>query len=1625
MAISIVLALMASFMVILSGAAPASAATPEYEIDGRWVDQPASVERGEPVVAEWRFNVNDADEPPSNEPVDNVTATFTVEKAFFDEIPDLCKTTDVEPPSSISEDGMTLTCNFGTVNMGTAIVVQTPVVANGITGEEIVLDGTSPGGETVELPPIEIVNPFVMDLQWTGISDYELWDDPYDPHYVDVDLQWSLRLGEGSDPGPDTVTYRLNVGTTDGSPVEVGFHPSNAGQEDNWGLQGCTEFDFAQADGHPWSHAPGHPQSTQFVESCTLTEVSPGVFDLTLAGINYDLLNAPERDSTGNPLPPNWNYVASGSVWFRVRTDSAGSINLSMRNQPTYTAPTGQTYTETLPNNASNKIYTLPGGFRAGYWRPYTNSGGTPNDNTYRVPADTTVMQWVNSVWDGDQVEPNAPYGSCLVFDTQYAKAVAPPADAPFAQIRGLIRQGNPGWPDQSGQPLDNPPPIEYHTGGVGDPDQFNCFTGGGWSTTPPADIGTVTAVRIRYPHDLPRQEGVDGIQLNWYTQINDDAPVGEDIWMFGSSLRNGVVYGIGEPWATQQVWAPTPGFDYPHTNGRRDVVRVVLADPYIEKEAAEATLTPGVAADFTLTYSATGAGLVPPTVDDYQIVDTLPLGMTYVENSADPAPVVSLDDQGRQVLTWTLDGVATNEEHTLTYQAIVEDGIPPGTPLTNTAQSSLAGEESTPVEETVTTTTNGHTMILKTADPEYVPYVNEEGVGTGSWTVAITSEDPTPQAFTDTIDILPYIGDQRGTDYHGTYTLSDVVVPDGATVYYTAADPATLSDDPAADANGAPGAPSELWSTTRPENPTAIRVIGGELRSGGTFAFQVLIETEGAQPQDVYVNRAQARAEHTELVMRTSAPLYVSDYAVAKTSDPAPGSTVKPGDTITYTITVTQEGPVAAAGVFTDTLTEVLDDAVYNGDVAADIGTATVEGDVLSWEGVVPVGEVATITFTVTVKDVPTLEADGADTIVDNSVWSPVCPDDVPEGEVNPCEPPPVLVGWYEYSKTADPVPGSSVKVGEVVTYSVLIEQRGEGAVAGAFVEDDLTAVLDDATFNDDAAATSGTVSYAEPTLRWDGDLAVGDVVTLTYSVTATAIGEGDDQLHNVVTSVCPEDDPDCFEGVCVPAPDENPNCETTHILGDYQVMKTSDPVTGSEVEEGDTITYTVTVTQVGPGAVEQAGFADDLTQVLDDATFNDDAEASAGPEPTYEEPTLAWSGPLAVGEVVTVTYSVTVTGEGDRFLKNVVTPNDPDKCVPAEVPGEVPGEVQPEAQVQPAAQVRPAAQEQEEVPAEPCTTEHINGGYTFAKTSDPVPGSVVDEDGVITYTVLISHVGTAPAEGATIEDDLSAVLDDAEFNDDAAADSGEVSFEGETLTWTGDLEVGQVVTLTYSVTANAVGEGDDELVNVVTDPTGEGVCVPAEDGNEGCTTDHYQGEYTYAKTSDPEPGSEVEEGEVVTYTVTVEHVGAAPIEDAIVVDDLSQVAEVADWNDDATATSGQVSMDDEQLTWTGDLEVGQVVTITYSVTVGDKADATMRNVVTSPDENAVCVPAADGNPGCQTEHHTPDEEPGPDLPDTGTSLTGWFLTGGMALLIGGLVLAATHRRRPFGGPGGPASLS
>jgi len=195
---------------------------------------------------------------------------------------------------------------------------------------------------------------------------------------------------------------------------------------------------------------------------------------------------------------------------------------------------------------------------------------------------------------------------------------------------------------------------------------------------------------------------------------------------------------------------------------------------------------------------------------------------------------------------------------------------------------------------------------------------------------------------------------------------------------------------------------------------------------------------------------------------------LPVADWAVVKSSDA--GSSVAPGDVVTYTLTVTNTGT----------------------------------------------GESAAISYSVTVDD--PITGDGV--LTNTVVGSPNCPDPAITDPSDPdyqAECVSVLpVADWAVVKSSDA--GSSVAPGDVVTYTLTVTNTGTADLAGLAITDDLSGVLDDALYNNDAAATIGTVSYSEPELGWSGDLLVGESAAISYSVTVDDPITGDGVLTNTV---------------------------------------------------------------------------------------------------------------------------------------------------------------------------------------------------------------------------------------------------------------------------------------------------------------------------------------------------------------------------------------------------------------------------------------------------------------------------------------------------------------------------
>jgi fimbrial isopeptide formation D2 family protein/LPXTG-motif cell wall-anchored protein len=197
---------------------------------------------------------------------------------------------------------------------------------------------------------------------------------------------------------------------------------------------------------------------------------------------------------------------------------------------------------------------------------------------------------------------------------------------------------------------------------------------------------------------------------------------------------------------------------------------------------------------------------------------------------------------------------------------------------------------------------------------------------------------------------------------------------------------------------------------------------------------------------------------------------------------------------------------------------------------------------------------------------------------------------------------------------------------------------------VAGATATDNLSDVLDNAAI--DSASLAAGLSLVGTTMTWAiPTLAPGQSVTVSYAVTVSA-DQWDATLRNVVT-------PNGLGGECAVLSD----CTTEHFTPAWALTKSSDPVSGSEVEPGDDIVYTLTATNTSDATVEGAKAEDDLAEVLNNATLD---EATLDAELSLSGSTLTWAIPtLLPGESASVSYTVTVdTDAFNVILENVVVP-------------------------------------------------------------------------------------------------------------------------------------------------------------------------------------------------------------------------------------------------------------------------------------------------------------------------------------------------------------------------------
>ena len=461
-----------------------------------------------------------------------------------------------------------------------------------------------------------------------------------------------------------------------------------------------------------------------------------------------------------------------------------------------------------------------------------------------------------------------------------------------------------------------------------------------------------------------------------------------------------------------------------------------------------------------------------------------------------------------------------------------------------------------------------------------------------------------------------------------------------------------------------------------------------------------------------------------------------VSAPTVEKSAVPATGSTVPASATITYTIKVTNDG---AATVTDEPVVDQLPASVsYNND-ASPVADYDSKAGTLTWTVDLDPGQSNFFTYSVTVngetpagvdlENVATFFGHEARTV--HHVGAPGPGID-----------------------KSSPTEGETVPQGATIHYIVTVSNSGNVLINDRPVLDTLpTGVI----YQTGTATTNGAA--AEPTisgqqLTWTVDVPAKSSVKIEYDVTVDAGTCSCQQLVNTAV----------FEGL---------QDSTTHTVGVPlpTLSKSANPVSGSVVQPGQEITYTVTVANKGNYPI-----TDDVSDQLP-AHVTYKSVAAGTPAPTYDASTntLTWSAvTLAAGATQTFVYTVTVddnVGAGVNLANHATFAG---------------------------------------LSAE---TSHHTGapGPGLDKTATPASGSTVHRNDLITYTVSVSNTGDFPVSGPVVDTLPGHVTVVA----DSISGGGVPNAESTTITWNVTLAAGASATYTYKVKVDGDAPAGTPLLN------------------------------------------------------------------------------------------------------------------------------------------------------------------------------------------------------------------
>ncbi|WP_442506671.1 beta strand repeat-containing protein [Novipirellula sp. SH528] len=569
-------------------------------------------------------------------------------------------------------------------------------------------------------------------------------------------------------------------------------------------------------------------------------------------------------------------------------------------------------------------------------------------------------------------------------------------------------------------------------------------------------------------------------------------------------------------------------------TNNSDDVVITVTPDfdIVVDKTADVTTVQPNDTVIYTVTLTNDG----PSTADNVVLTDVIPAGLTLVS----------------AVMNGT-DGTVSGSNITFPGVAIASGAANAVTAtLTFTVNSDASGD------------------ILNTASVPDMSADGENDITNNSDDVSITVLPVFDVVVDKTVNVT---NAQPNDTVIYTVTLTNNGPSSAANVVLSDAVPAGLTF-----VSGSLNGQAGTLNGSTVSFP-AISIDSGTANAAtATLTFTVNADATGQIVNTATVPDMSADGEtditnNSDDVTLTINPDF--DIVVDKTVDNA---TPKPNDTVVYTVTLTNEGPSAATNVV---LTDVVPTGLTFVSATLDGVAGTLSNGIVTFPGVAidsgaANAATATLTFTVNAgatgqitntASVPDMSAAGENDITNNSDTAAVTIqpdfDIIVDKTVN----------------NATPAPGSNV------TYTVTLTNEGPSVANGVVLSDAVPTGLTfvSGTLNGQAATLTGS-NVTFPAVNVLAGTGNALTATLTFTVSGTASG----QIVN--TAQVPDLSANGENDITNNSDDA---VITVTPVADIAVSKTVDK---TNARIGDTLQYTVTVTNNGPSSAAAVQAVDTL---------------------------------------------------------------------------------------------------------------------------------------------------------------------------------------------------------------------------------------------------------------------------------------------------------------------------------------------------------------------------------------------------------------------------------------------